>query len=178
MQGKTNMLFNKCLSCGENDVPGHAAFCIACGQPMENETVQNKTTDKPQSSLPSNTAVIGLAVLILGILIAVYKSATSVNRLDTNINSNQNSSELFRAEIANQLLKGRDSNTWTEEDRARRKTNGVRLGMSKEEVLGSSWGKPKKINTTTNLDGTHEQWVYDSKNYLYFYGNTLISIEN
>jgi hypothetical protein len=60
---------------------------------------------------------------------------------------------------------------------AQAKREGVRIGMSKQQVLESSWGRPEKINTTTNVYGTREQWVYGG-GYLYFTGDTLTSIQN
>lgn len=59
------------------------------------------------------------------------------------------------------------------EDRAKRRTEGVRIGMSKRDVLMSNWGKPRKINSTTTAAGTSEQWVYDG-GYLYFGENGLL----
>ncbi len=58
-----------------------------------------------------------------------------------------------------------------------KKMKGVQIGMSKEEVLASSWGKPQKVNTTTNVYGTREQWVYDG-GYLYLENGVLTSIQN
>lgn len=58
------------------------------------------------------------------------------------------------------------------------KTEGVRIGMTQQEVLDSSWGKPKSINKTTNQYGTHEQWVYSMTGYLYFDDGILTSIQN
>lgn len=58
------------------------------------------------------------------------------------------------------------------------KKQGVLIGMSKEEVLASSWGKPKSINTTTTARGTREQWVYGGRNYLYFKDGVLATIQN
>jgi hypothetical protein len=57
-------------------------------------------------------------------------------------------------------------------------TQGVIIGMTKDAVLKSSWGKPQKINTTTNSYGTREQWVYGNRNYLYFENDILVSIQN
>jgi len=60
-----------------------------------------------------------------------------------------------------------------------RKHEGVAVGMTTEQVLQSSWGKPLHINRTTNANGTHEQWVYPGgRNYLYFDGGLLTSIQN
>jgi hypothetical protein len=58
-----------------------------------------------------------------------------------------------------------------------KKMKGVQIGMSKEDVLASSWGKPQKVNTTTNVYGTREQWVYDG-GYLYLENGVLTSIQN
>lgn len=55
---------------------------------------------------------------------------------------------------------------------------GVIVGMSKAEVLASSWGKPQSINTTTTRAGKREQWVYGGNNYLYFEDGVLEAIQN
>lgn len=59
-----------------------------------------------------------------------------------------------------------------------RSQQGVRIGMTKEEVLMSNWGEPKDINKTTNAYGTSEQWVYRNNNYLYFEDGILVTIQN
>lgn len=65
-------------------------------------------------------------------------------------------------------------------DKERRKKEGVSIGMTQEEVLMSSWGKPDKINRTTNSYGVSEQWVYRYRvsGYLYFDDGILTSIQN
>ena len=62
-------------------------------------------------------------------------------------------------------------------EKVRRRKEGVSLGMSKEEVLASNWGRPRKVNTSTYTFGVHEQWVYDG-GYLYFKDGVLTSIQN
>lgn len=59
-----------------------------------------------------------------------------------------------------------------------RKSRGVRIGMTPEEAIASSWGKPQKINRTTTRRGTREQWVYGGGNYLYFEDDILVSYQN
>ena len=61
--------------------------------------------------------------------------------------------------------------------RAEKKRNGVTIGMTDQDALDSSWGKPRKINRTTNAYGVSEQWVYDG-GYLYFKNGILTSIQN
>ena len=63
-------------------------------------------------------------------------------------------------------------------DRARRKREGVAIGMTREEVLMSQWGRPEHINRTTTAHGEHEQWVYHGRNYLYFENGKLTTIQN
>lgn len=52
------------------------------------------------------------------------------------------------------------------------------IGMTKSDVLASSWGKPKDINKTTTKYSAHEQWVYGGNRYLYFDDNELTAIQN
>ena len=62
-------------------------------------------------------------------------------------------------------------------DLAKRRKEGVSVGMSREEVLQSSWGKPRSINRTTRASGTDEQWVYGG-GYLYFTDGVLRAIQH
>ena len=62
-------------------------------------------------------------------------------------------------------------------DLAKRKREGVSIGMSKEEVIQSSWGRPRNINRTITARGEHEQWVYGG-GYLYFEDGVLKTIQN
>jgi hypothetical protein len=61
---------------------------------------------------------------------------------------------------------------------AHKAKGGVRVGMTKAEVLKSNWGKPESVNKTTNASGVREQWVYGGRNYLYFRNGILTSIQN
>lgn len=78
-----------------------------------------------------------------------------------------------------------ESAAWTAADgkevaaeKARRRREGVAIGMTPEEVIASSWGKPQSINRTTYSFGVHEQWVFGGRNYLYFKNGRLDSIQN
>lgn len=57
-----------------------------------------------------------------------------------------------------------------------KKSSGVHIGMTTQDVLDSSWGRPKKINRSVNEYGTREQWVYPGYNYLYFDDGILKTI--
>jgi hypothetical protein len=63
-------------------------------------------------------------------------------------------------------------------EKARKKREGVRIGMTKQDVLDSAWGRPEHINRTITSSGVHEQWVYGGRNYLYFTDGVLDSIQN
>ena len=65
-----------------------------------------------------------------------------------------------------------------EQEKKRKRALGVSVGMTKEDALASSWGKPGSINTTTNVRGSREQWVYGSRSYLYFENGVLVAIQN
>lgn len=62
-------------------------------------------------------------------------------------------------------------------EKAARRKEGVAIGMSMQEVLDSSWGKPRKVNRTTGATYENEQWVYGG-GYLYFKGGRLATIQN
>ncbi len=64
-----------------------------------------------------------------------------------------------------------------EAEARKRKSEGVAIGMTKEQVLASSWGKPKEVNRTVTAYGEREQWVYGWGNYLYFTNGVLTGIQ-
>lgn len=83
----------------------------------------------------------------------------------------EKSKQKFDQEMVNRAKKD-------EAERKRRaKSKGVSIGMSKTQVLESSWGKPLDINRTTTVHGTREQWIYEG-GYLYFDGEVLTTIQN
>ena len=59
-----------------------------------------------------------------------------------------------------------------------KKSKGINIGMNREDVLASSWGKPDSVNRTTTSSTTSEQWVYGARNYLYFENGKLSTIQN
>lgn len=51
------------------------------------------------------------------------------------------------------------------------------IGMTAEEVEATAWGKPDRKNNTEAYYGTHEQWVYEGKGYVYFDDGIVTSIQ-
>jgi hypothetical protein len=54
---------------------------------------------------------------------------------------------------------------------------GVAVGMSREQVYASCWGKPQKINLTRTGNGDSEQLVYPGYNYVYLRNGLVTSIQ-
>lgn len=53
---------------------------------------------------------------------------------------------------------------------------GAQLGMTRDQVYASCWGKPKRINKTVTASGIDEQLVYGA-GYLYLTDGVLTSIQ-
>lgn len=60
---------------------------------------------------------------------------------------------------------------------AQRKSQGISIGMTAQDVLQSSWGKPKKVNRTVTSSGTREQWIYGG-GYIYIENGIVVAIQN
>jgi hypothetical protein len=68
---------------------------------------------------------------------------------------------------------------YTTKEQLRKKKPGVRLGMTKTQVINdTSWGEPHHINKTYYGKHVQEQWVYESNSYLYFHNGVLQAIQN
>lgn len=61
---------------------------------------------------------------------------------------------------------------------AEKREQNPRLGMTKEQVEASSWGKPEDINRTVSTYSSTEQWVYGGGRYLYFTDGILTSFQD
>lgn len=49
------------------------------------------------------------------------------------------------------------------------------IGMSREQVIATCWGKPDHANVNLSRNGLrHEQWLYDGKGYLDFSDGVLV----
>ena len=53
----------------------------------------------------------------------------------------------------------------------------LHIGMTAQQVLNSSWGKPDAVNTTIEGPRRLEQWIYGAGNTLYFENDRLHSIQ-
>ena len=82
------------------------------------------------------------------------------------------------AEAAHQVAVDAAAKKVAAAEKAAKKKAGVSIGMTEADVLASSWGKPEKINRSTNKYGTREQWVYGGGNYLYLEDGKVSAIQN
>ena len=58
------------------------------------------------------------------------------------------------------------------------KSLGVHLGMSQEDVVASSWGRPRSVSRTSTGYGVTETWHYGYPNYLFFDNGRLTQVHN
>lgn len=63
-----------------------------------------------------------------------------------------------------------------EQEREARTPKEPAIGMTKDEVLSSTWGKPEKKNIDEYEWGTREQWVYSKNRYIYLENGIVTSI--
>lgn len=94
------------------------------------------------------------------------------------VSSAENKARLKAMEIPNAAAREKAEAQDRVKAAASKRREGVRIGMSHDEVIASSWGKPQSISRSTYSFGVHEQWVYGGRNYLYFENGKLVSIQN
>ena len=104
------------------------------------------------------------------------KYKAEFNQLMANIDKNEKALQV-KAKIEEEKAKKEEARRIAKE-KAERKKQGVSIGMTKEEVLQSMWGKPNDINRTIGEGYENEQWCYDGYNYLYFEDGILTTIQN
>lgn len=89
----------------------------------------------------------------------------------------EKSEELERERLAREVEVKKAEQARIAVAKANAKKGGVRIGMTKKQVLASNWGSPDDVNRTTTVAGSFEQWVYDGS-YLYFQNGILTTIQN
>ncbi len=161
------MAMVKCSECGK-EISGTAAACPGCGR---------------QPKKPIGT----MRVIAIIIFVAfVYKMTTATSERIQNVATSSLPAAPSTPDPTYDLVlktpAEREADKIARAKRAKErakqaKKEGVLLGMSEAEVVASSWGKPRKINTTTRATGVRAQWVYDG-GYLYFENGVLTSIQN
>jgi hypothetical protein len=62
-------------------------------------------------------------------------------------------------------------------ERERMARGGVRIGMTEQQVLTSSWGEPDKRNHNFTPKGDIQQWVYADQYFLYFVNGILTGVQ-
>ncbi len=136
------------------------AKCTTGIGPVMQEARAALAKDDPNGALQVLAACNGLMVDPAALALKKEADAASDLRM-------QRLRQIFDAEVAKAA----------KADLARRKKEGVSIGMTKQEVLESSWGRPRKVNSTHTALGVREQWVYDG-GYLYFTNEVLTAVQN
>ncbi len=132
------------------------------------EQLNNKEYTKAQSLLKSYKDLGNQTISDM------YNNATNeVNRIEAEKKAQEEAERKAQQQKEEEERKKREA-----EEKARKKSEGVTIGMTQQEVLDSSWGKPKDINRTITENHVYEQWVYGYPNYLYFTDGILTSIQN
>ncbi len=54
---------------------------------------------------------------------------------------------------------------------------GVRVGMTRDQVYASCWGKPQRINSTIVAGSKHDQLVYGLSSYVYLDDGVVTAIQ-
>ncbi|WP_219834778.1 hypothetical protein [Paenibacillus sp. R14(2021)] len=79
------------------------------------------------------------------------------------------SADLLNTKVSEAVAKGRQEYN--------EKYYDPEIGMTKDQVEKSRWGKPEDVNTTITKYGVHEQWVYYRDKYIYFEDGIVTSIQ-
>ena len=68
---------------------------------------------------------------------------------------------------------------WAEQEKNTVRTpQKPRIGMTANEVLSTSWGKPEDVNRTTTAFSVKEQWVYGNGRYVYLTDGIVDAIQD
>jgi hypothetical protein len=54
---------------------------------------------------------------------------------------------------------------------------GVGVGMTRDQLYASCWGRPARINVTITAEGRREQLVYRGRNYVYLTDGVVTAIQ-
>jgi hypothetical protein len=161
------------LQCATPDVPKAASEQIKASSATAPPSITPMTPD--QRCNEGIAAVIreAKADIAAGMLTYAINELTVCDK----IKSRPELQQLIKEANSKVALNNRMMEKKATEEKARKRREGVNIGMSMQDALDSSWGRPKKVNRTTGSYGTHEQWVYDG-GYLYFENGVLRTIQN
>jgi hypothetical protein len=176
-------MLTKCPECG-NDVAQGAKSCPRCGKKLGQSTAE--------ACLIGCAIAIAAVVVIVGVLflIGAFAASQQTSRPVTPLSPPPTDTtatvdtrgpiapiapdEAFLKTKAGRIWK-KHGGAWSEED-CRTIANGqINVGMS-GEMVRASWGRPEHINESTYRSGTHEQWVYGSRSYVYLQNGVVTSI--
>ncbi|HWD20492.1 MAG TPA: hypothetical protein VHB20_14565 [Verrucomicrobiae bacterium] len=129
----------------------------------------------PQPAAPPRRrfSFLGLTAVIVGVFIVVMIFAAAVVQSvhsDNHSSSSQVGNVAAPVIAAEKALAEREANI-----KSCIKEHKICIGMTEEECR-LSWGKPRKINSTSTRFGRSEQWVYGDS-YVYFDDGVISSTQ-
>ncbi len=153
--------------------------CSECGKERSNSATTCPHCGKKKTGL-MNWAAIALVVYILFKCSAVPDAPEATIPTLTPVAATKAVETTPRPPLTQDEIVANKARTLkiAKERAAKKRNEGVSIGMVPADALASSWGKPKKVNRTTRASGVREQWVYGNGNYLYFDNGVLTSIQN
>lgn len=120
-------------------------------------------------------AALGKATAARGLVLEVNDSAKGPRARRLAIEALEENSPALYAKYRHLIPQMEQAEAAAEARQLRRQ--GVTIGMTADDVLKSSWGRPQSVNKTTTSRGTREQWVYRG-GYLYFENGVLTAIQH
>lgn len=183
------MLAN-CPACGSDVVQG-VESCPCCGRKLVRSTAE--------SCAIGCAIAVAVVALIVGVLFVIgalagdkrvnqsitpwtpstdtmttMVTATTATTATLDTSGPEVPDEAFLKTKAGRIWR-KHAGVWTM-DEARTVASGrINIGMS-GEMVRAAWGRPEHINESAYRSGTHEQWVYGSRSYVYLENGVVTSI--
>lgn len=161
---------NICIKC-ENEVILGSKYCHHCGKKIILEPSKDNLEPSKDNHTPTIVTVIICALLILYVVFNLIKEANTT--LNNKTGKTDNSPTTYCSPTIYKsptYVATPNPNIYVDRN--------PKIGMTKSEVLNSTWGKPEDVNTTTTKYGTNEQWVYSLTRYIYFDNGIVTAIQD
>lgn len=155
------MAMIKCKECG-NEISNKAEKCPHCGVKRQK-----------QYGCLSSLLIIVLGVVFIGF---ISGKPTTTNTIQPSITPSAAPATPLTEK--GKVIKAKHP-SWRNEECNSVAEKKIHIGMTSEQVR-AAWGKPYRINETSNKWGNNQQWVvHDSidSDYLYFQNGVLTSIQ-
>lgn len=86
--------------------------------------------------------------------------------------------QIFKEEVYDKYVLGLKANSQEAQETQQTTNAEPAIGMTKAQVISSTWGSPDKRNIDEYEWGVEEQWVYENKGYIYFEDGVVTAISH